>query len=103
MIPSIWAYRSLSLIGDYDNLPTPFGEEPINDFDGLVVASTHGSPWRYDTFVPVMFAGNGLSAKQISRAVTPYDIAVTLAAYLGVKAPSGSIGNQLPEVMLNSR
>ncbi len=28
MIPSIWAYRSLSLIGDYDNLPTPFGEEP---------------------------------------------------------------------------
>ncbi len=29
MIPSIWAYRSLSLIGDYDNLPTPFGEEPI--------------------------------------------------------------------------
>ncbi|WP_296714761.1 hypothetical protein [Thiolapillus sp.] len=75
----------------------------INDFDGLVVASTHGSPWRYDTFVPVMFAGNGLSAKQISRAVTPYDIAVTLAAYLGVKAPSGSIGNQLPEVMLNSR
>ncbi|WP_419652472.1 hypothetical protein, partial [Thiolapillus sp.] len=29
LIPSIWAYRSLSLIGDYDNLPTPFGEEPI--------------------------------------------------------------------------
>ncbi|WP_419590046.1 hypothetical protein, partial [Thiolapillus sp.] len=28
LIPSIWAYRSLSLIGDYDNLPTPFGEEP---------------------------------------------------------------------------
>ncbi|WP_294041091.1 IS66 family transposase, partial [Thiolapillus sp.] len=30
LIPSIWAYRSLSLIGDYDNLPTPFGEEPKN-------------------------------------------------------------------------
>ena len=29
----------------------------INDFDGLTVASTHGSPWRYDTFVPVIFAG----------------------------------------------
>ncbi|WP_305800958.1 hypothetical protein [Thiolapillus sp.] len=29
LIPSIWAYRSLSLIGDYDNLPTPFGEEPF--------------------------------------------------------------------------
>jgi predicted AlkP superfamily pyrophosphatase or phosphodiesterase len=33
----------------------------INDFDGLVVASTHGSPWNYDTHVPVVFAGNGLS------------------------------------------
>ncbi len=75
----------------------------INDFDGLVVAATHGSPWRYDTFVSVMFAGNGLSAKQVSRAITPYDIAVTLAAYLDVKAPSGSIGNQLPEIMVNSR
>ena len=32
----------------------------INDFDGLTVASTHGSPWRYDTYVPVMFAGGGL-------------------------------------------
>ncbi|WP_419606350.1 HsdM family class I SAM-dependent methyltransferase, partial [Thiolapillus sp.] len=33
LIPSIWAYRSLSLIGDYDNLPTPFGEEPnISDW-----------------------------------------------------------------------
>jgi hypothetical protein len=29
----------------------------INDFDGLTVASTHGSPWRYDSYVPVVFAG----------------------------------------------
>ncbi len=31
----------------------------INDFDGLTVASTHGSPWEYDTYVPVVFAGAG--------------------------------------------
>ena len=71
----------------------------INDFDGLTVAATHGSPWRYDTFVPVMFAGAGLQPQSISRAVTPYDIAPTLAAYLGVKPPSASIGNPLPEVL----
>ena len=29
----------------------------INDFEGLVVTATHGSPWRYDTYVPVIFAG----------------------------------------------
>ena len=71
----------------------------INDFDGLIVASTHGSPWRYDTFVPVIFAGAGLPAVTVSRPVTPYDIAHTLSAYLGVKPPSGSIGMPLPEVL----
>jgi predicted AlkP superfamily pyrophosphatase or phosphodiesterase len=71
----------------------------INDFDGLIVASTHGSPWRYDTFVPLIFAGAGLSAATLSRPVTPYDIAPTLAAYLGVKPPSGTIGMPLPEVL----
>lgn len=71
----------------------------INDFDGLTVASTHGSPWRYDTFVPVMFAGAGLRSKMISRPVTPYDIAPTLSAYLGAKPPSASIGNPLQEVL----
>jgi predicted AlkP superfamily pyrophosphatase or phosphodiesterase len=71
----------------------------INDFDGLVVASTHSSPWRYDTFVPVMFAGAGLKSATVSRPVTPYDIAPTLANYLGVKPPSGSIGEPLVEVL----
>jgi predicted AlkP superfamily pyrophosphatase or phosphodiesterase len=70
----------------------------INDFDGLVVSSTHGSPWRYDTYVPVIFAGNGLEAARVDRAVTPYDIAPTLSAYLGVKPPSGAVGEVLTEV-----
>jgi len=73
----------------------------ISDFDGLTVASTHGSPWRYDTFVPVIFAGSGLKAERVSRPVTPYDVAPTLANYLGVKPPSGSIGNLLLEVVGN--
>lgn len=71
----------------------------INDFDGLSVASTHGSPWRYDTFVPVIFAGAGLQPRTVSRAVTPYDVAPTLASFLGVKPPSASIGNPLSEVV----
>lgn len=71
----------------------------IADFGKLKVASTHGSPWRYDTFVPVIFAGVGLSPAKVSRAVTPYDIAPTLAAYLSVKPPSGAIGNPLTEVL----
>jgi predicted AlkP superfamily pyrophosphatase or phosphodiesterase len=71
----------------------------INDFDGLTVASTHGSIWRYDTFVPVIFAGAGLSAAKVSRLVAPYDIAPTLAARLKIKTPSGAIGMPLHEVL----
>lgn len=71
----------------------------MNDFDGLAVASTHGSPWRYDTYVPVLFAGAGLKPEVISRPITPYDIAPTLAAYLGLKPPSAAIGNPLREVL----
>ena len=69
-----------------------------SNFDGLTVAATHGSPWRYDTYVPVIFAGNGLQARRVDRAITPYDIAPTLSAYLGVKPPSGAVGAVLPEV-----
>jgi len=36
---------------------------------------------------------------KISRPITPYDIAPTLSAYLGVKPPSASIGNPLPEIL----
>ncbi|MDO3722747.1 alkaline phosphatase family protein [Marinobacter sp. chi1] len=71
----------------------------INDFDGLQVASTHGSPWRYDTHVPVIFAGYGLGSKTVSRDVTPYDIAPTLSTLLGARQPSGAVGRALSEVL----
>ena len=71
----------------------------INDFDGLTVAATHGSPWQYDTYVPIVFAGAGLTAKTVDRRVHTIDIAPTLSAYLGIKPPSGSQGNPLKEVL----
>jgi predicted AlkP superfamily pyrophosphatase or phosphodiesterase len=70
----------------------------INDFDGLTVASTHGSPWNYDTHVPIVFAGAGLKAQTVDRRVETIDIAATLAALLSIKPPSGSVGQPLAEV-----
>jgi predicted AlkP superfamily pyrophosphatase or phosphodiesterase len=70
----------------------------INDFDGLQVSSTHGSPWRYDTFVPIAFAGMQISAQHVYRRVLTVDIAPTLTAFFGIKPPSGSIGVPLVEV-----
>ena len=71
----------------------------INDFDGLTVACTHGSPWRYDTFVPVVFAGGKLPAQRVSRAIETVDVAPTLSAIVGAKPPSGSRSAPLPEVL----
>jgi predicted AlkP superfamily pyrophosphatase or phosphodiesterase len=71
----------------------------INDFDGLTVASTHGSPWTYDTHVPIVFAGNGTRHQVVSRRVETVDIAATLAVFLGTKPPSGSVGIPLTEAL----
>lgn len=71
----------------------------INDMEGLVVASTHGSPWRYDTFVPIIFAGAGLKHQVVDRKVYTVDIAPTLSIFVGAKQPSGTRGNLLGEVL----
>jgi Type I phosphodiesterase / nucleotide pyrophosphatase len=62
------------------------------------IAAIHGSPWAYDTFVPIFFAGHSVPAQIIRRRVAPTDIAVTVTTYLGVKPPSGSVGNPLWEI-----
>ncbi|MEC6830205.1 alkaline phosphatase family protein [Photobacterium toruni] len=73
----------------------------INDMEGLTIASTHGSPWRYDTYVPVIFAGYNIDDKYINREITPYDIAPTLSSILGITQPSGATGKVLTEVIKN--
>ena len=63
------------------------------------LAAIHGSPWRYDSYVPILFAGPGIPNLEVSRQVAPYDVAPTLANYLGIKPPSASVGEVLPEVV----
>ena len=63
------------------------------------LAAIHGSPWTYDTFVPIFFAGHRVPHGRVDRSVGPHDIAATIAAYLRVKPPSGSAGRPLEEVL----
>jgi len=71
----------------------------INDLDGLSVAVVHGSPWRYDTYVPIIFAGYGIKPQVVSRRVHTVDVALTLATIVGAKPPSGASGEVLLEVL----
>jgi len=71
----------------------------VADMEGLTVAATHGSPWGYDTFVPMIFAGFNLDDDIVYDRVSTTDIAVTLSAILGIKAPSGAQGKVLKKVL----
>lgn len=71
----------------------------IGDMDGLKVASTHSSPWRYDQYVPIIFAGLDLKHRKITRRVNTIDVAPTLSSLLEINPPSGTTGNVLSEVV----
>lgn len=66
-------------------------------FFGEGVTTTHGSPYSYDTHVPVLFYGWGIGAGTFYDAASPADIAPTLAALLKVEPPSNSTGSVLSQ------
>ncbi len=72
-------------------------QEPYYLFDAT--GTSHGTPYNYDTHVPIIFLGPGIKAGTYSREVAPNDIAPTLSALLGVTDPSGSVGRVLSEVL----
>lgn len=61
--------------------------------------STHGSPWNYDTHSPLLFYGKGIKKGSTVNRTEISDIAPTLAALLGMNAPSGSTGEPISEVI----
>ena len=68
-------------------------------FDRGPIAAMHGSPWRYDTHVPIIFAGATIRPQLVHRLVHPVDVAPTLAAVLGLTPPSSAQGTPLTEVL----
>ena len=68
-------------------------------FDEGPIAGMHGSPWRYDTHVPIIFAGPGIDAQTLHRLVHPVDVAPTIAALLGMTPPGSAQGLLLKEVL----
>jgi hypothetical protein len=61
--------------------------------------TTHGTPFDYDSHVPVMFLGGQVRAGRYNRNIAVNDIAPTLATMLDVETPSGSVGRVLEEIL----
>jgi hypothetical protein len=60
--------------------------------------ATHGTPYSYDTHIPIVFMGPGVKAGYYDDKIYMQDIAPTLANILEVEAPSGSEGRILSEM-----
>ena len=63
------------------------------------ITATHGSPYSYDTHVPTIIMGAGVTPGRYLEAATPADIAPTLSALLRITAPSNSTGRVLIEAL----
>lgn len=60
--------------------------------------TTHGSPYSYDTHVPILFYGYGIKKGSSVRYHRITDIAPTISALLKIKFPSGNTGQPVEEI-----
>lgn len=77
------ADRSTDLQVAWLEFATPFAINPKSPY-----IAGHGSPWNYDRRVPILFWWPDASGFEQPLAVETVDIAPTLAAIAGIKAPA---------------
>lgn len=85
----------LKRAGDIYIVPSPF-QYPDETQEQRVC---HGTPWNYDSYVPLLFANSTWAAKVVSRPAWTTDIAPTLSALLAIKPTSAAVGKPLSEVL----
>jgi arylsulfatase A-like enzyme len=61
--------------------------------------TTHGSPYNYDSHIPLIFMGPGIKPGRYYKAAALNDAAPTIAALLDIEMPSGSLGRILDEII----
>ena len=62
------------------------------------LGATHGTPYDYDTHVPIVFSHKSFKSQKITRAVATVDIAPTIARLVGAEIPMEVDGNVLEEI-----
>jgi len=72
-------------------------QEPYYLFEAT--GTSHGTPYNYDTHVPLIFLGPRIQPGIYAQKVAVNDVAATLAALLEVQEPTGSIGRVLREMI----
>lgn len=62
---------------------------------GFTTGCTHGSPYQYDTRVPLLWYGFNIPTGETNNKINITDIAATVAALLNINAPSACTGNPI--------
>jgi len=65
---------------------------------GRVQGTTHGSPFTYDTHVPMLFFGFGVKKGSTVSYHRITDVAPTISMLLNIKFPSGCTGQPIAEL-----
>jgi len=115
-IPGVWGSVSRygthmpdSIIQSYNRSGSP-GRRPDMDIVPLPFAlpdaekggTTHGTPFTYDSQVPLILVGSPFAPGEYYQRCSPMDVAVTLAAMLHVHAPALATGRVLTEALAHS-
>ncbi len=61
--------------------------------------TAHGTPYHYDTHVPIIISGPQVKAGVYQLACSPADITPTLAAILKIEPPAAAVGRILTEAL----
>ncbi len=114
-VPQVWRTYTRTQLLDGRVPPDPwsrrvllsFDRERSSDVDVLfdpywmssASGTTHGTPFSYDTHIPLVLMGPGIRPGRYDRNVLLNDLAPTLATLLDVETPSGSSGQPLTEIL----
>jgi predicted AlkP superfamily pyrophosphatase or phosphodiesterase len=71
--------------------------EPYHIFEKQ--GTSHGTPFNYDSHVPLVLVGPGIKPGKYHRRAAVNDIAPTLATLLEVEVPAGAVGRVLDEAL----
>lgn len=70
--------------------------EPYYLFESA--GTSHGTPYNYDSHVPMVFMGPGIKPGRYNNRIAVNDVASTLATMLEIETPSGAAGRVLSEM-----
>jgi Type I phosphodiesterase / nucleotide pyrophosphatase len=114
-VPAVWRTYTRTQLLEGRVPPDPWSRRVLVSFDrersgdvdilfepywmSSATGTTHGTPFSYDTHIPLILMGAGIRPGRYNRAVLLNDLAPTLATLLDVETPPGSSGEVLAEIL----